>query len=317
MSFRFLEKIWRFDESKRTTEMPLGLVESKSGAAGSKPWILSNILRAVANGITSGFEKEFWRIHIDIESMPASVSELQAAILSRFEEVEEQNRLESLIVFGEEECHSSRNPLTFLIVPKSINASVLTRLHEAFQASADRSLKTMVATRREMMDSCDVFPITFLRMKHHYRVLWGQDALEELVISDQFLRLRCEQEIRNILLRMQNRFLRYDDVAELRSRFEEFWTALQRSLRALYFLVCGEWPSQNSLLPWLVEEVGVSELVLSRSRQFFETDQRLEPDALQSLCAHLIETVAGLGQYVDGLQEPEAPIELFEQDEES
>ena len=58
----------------------------------------------------------------------------------------------------------------------------------------------------------------------NYEVLTGKDVLAELVISDAHLRLRCEQELKNLLLRMQSAFLRQNHHA----------TALLESVRASY-----------------------------------------------------------------------------------
>src|SRR5262249_39499580 len=50
--------------------------------------------------------------------------------------------------------------------------------------------------------SIDVFPVEFLDMKQRYRVLYGQDFLQELELKPERLRFQCEQELKGKMLRI-------------------------------------------------------------------------------------------------------------------
>jgi hypothetical protein len=65
----------------------------------------------------------------------------------------------------------------------------------------DFGLAIMLLSDEDLRRSTDVFPTKFLDIQHHHQLLWGADVLEGLEISRDHLRLRCEQEIKNLSLR--------------------------------------------------------------------------------------------------------------------
>ena len=71
-------------------------------------------------------------------------------------------------------------------------------------------LTTMTLTREDLHSSCDVFPIKFHDMQLHHRVLSGKDVLSDLRISDVHLRLRCEQQLKNLMLRLRATYLHHN-----------------------------------------------------------------------------------------------------------
>jgi len=68
-------------------------------------------------------------------------------------------------------------------------------------------LSPLVLSERDLRRSADVFPIKFLDMQRHHRQLWGRDLLTDLAIQTDHLRLRCEQELKNLLLRLRYVYL--------------------------------------------------------------------------------------------------------------
>jgi len=99
-------------------------------------------------------------------------------------------------------------------------------------------LNPMVMSQEELQASTDVFPITFLEMKRCYRVLSGIDVLDGLTISHAHLRLRCEQELKNLMLRMQNTLLlNHDDSKLLRVTLRRNCRAFLRACNASLLLL--------------------------------------------------------------------------------
>jgi hypothetical protein len=56
-------------------------------------------------------------------------------------------------------------------------------------------------------DSVDVFPLEFLDILHHHRVLAGVDPLVGIEIDDAALRLQCERELREKLMRLREGYV--------------------------------------------------------------------------------------------------------------
>jgi hypothetical protein len=55
--------------------------------------------------------------------------------------------------------------------------------------------------------SADVFPIEFLDIARHHRVLVGEDPLASLEVRTAHLRLQCERELREKLMRLREGFV--------------------------------------------------------------------------------------------------------------
>ena len=62
-------------------------------------------------------------------------------------------------------------------------------------------------TVSELQTATDVFPIEFQQMKRARRVLYGQDLLENLEISNDFLRHQTEYELRSKLIQLRRQYI--------------------------------------------------------------------------------------------------------------
>jgi len=62
-------------------------------------------------------------------------------------------------------------------------------------------------TVAELKDAADVFPIEFHQMENARQVLYGTDFLENVKISDEFLRHQTEYELRSKLIRLRRRYI--------------------------------------------------------------------------------------------------------------
>ena len=62
-------------------------------------------------------------------------------------------------------------------------------------------------TVSELQNASDVFPIEFHQMSVARKVLYGPDILADLVISDKFLRLQAEYELRSKLIQLRRQYI--------------------------------------------------------------------------------------------------------------
>lgn len=226
--------------------------------------------------------------------------------------------LVSLIAYGDfERSLTQKEPLSILVVAHQVNLDSLHRLRTAF-AKANKSLplSPIVATPDEIGSSTDVFPITWLEMKRAYVVLLGQDVLSDLEIADEHHRIRCEQELKNLLFRMQTWFMKQEDETQLQTLFSGFWASFVRSLGASLMLVDGQWPeSQEQTLVSAAKTMGLDLNSLNRGHEFFlnpaGTDKSLEKVWLET-----IENVAAAARFVDQLPVHCGAVEILDSSEE-
>lgn len=100
-------------------------------------------------------------------------------------------------------------PVPLLVVLDNASVEYLSKIAGIVQrAVASFHAAPFVVSLHDLQTSTDIFPIKFLDMQTHHFLLAGRDVLSELDISTQHLRLRCEQELCNLMLRLRNVFLR-------------------------------------------------------------------------------------------------------------
>jgi predicted nucleotidyltransferase len=101
-----------------------------------------------------------------------------------------------------------RSDLNFLII---LTEEGMTKLDKAFRVVARwrrRHVATpLCMTTEYLTTSLDTFPLEFLNIKRHYRVVWGEDPLTGVTIGKNKLRLQLEREIKGKLLQLRAAYL--------------------------------------------------------------------------------------------------------------
>jgi predicted nucleotidyltransferase len=99
----------------------------------------------------------------------------------------------------------------------------------------------------EVESMADVFPTKLLDIQAHHVVLVGEDPFAGLEFKREHLRLRTEQELRNISLRMRRRFVSaFDDAATLATFLTNVAISLKVELGALLRLAGKDGPAENT-----------------------------------------------------------------------
>jgi len=69
----------------------------------------------------------------------------------------------------------------------------------------------IVMSEEEWLGSADIYPIEYTEIKNNYKILYGKDVVSEIKIVKSDLRLRCEYEIKNVLVRIRQLYLGNSD----------------------------------------------------------------------------------------------------------
>lgn len=211
--------------------------------------------------------------------------------------------LVSLILYGEAANSASWQPdgvANLLVVADRVDVDLLDQLAEPLrEARRQVHLGVMVLTEAELRSSCDVFPTKFLNMREHHTVLCGSDPLADLVIARDHLRLRCEQEVKNILLRLRQAYLGRAHRGELLVRtLHETAAALVATLAAVAALGSGqEAPTREAVMAQLEQDLGLSLAPVREALAAYD----LEPAALTALFGQFMDTVRQLADRIDRL----------------
>lgn len=234
-----------------------------------------------------------------------STAELTEALCSQLTQAL-GDRLLTLIQFfpfqvSGQEADAERAQL--LILLDRVDFKTLSECSDAFAGvPGSESLAPRILSQDELLASTDVFPLTFLEMKHNYRLLAGKDLLAELEISNSHLRLRCEQELRNLLLRMQsNLVLRKHSANDLFVTLRASYASFQRCLYATEILANGGVvPKPNSVNAKSLE---ADRDVMKRTQEICQTTASAGAEAIVEIYGFLMEEVRRICNAVDELAE--------------
>jgi predicted nucleotidyltransferase len=131
-----------------------------------------------------------------------------------------KDRLESIILYGSAafgEFQQNISDLNLIIVIENLMAEDLKAASPVMKkwTSKTKNPAPVFMDKQEMLNSCDVYPIEYSDIKERHKVLYGEDFLDCLVIENCFLRLQCEAEIRNLLIKLRQNYLKNSDDKKL------------------------------------------------------------------------------------------------------
>lgn len=121
------------------------------------------------------------------------------------------DNLSSVIIYGSiarGHYRPDKSDVNLLLLLKRISSSHLDEVEPVLRLARNRTnVVPMIMTPEEVIRASDVFPVKFMHIKNYHCVLYGESPFENLKISPQHLRIRLEQELRNISIRLRNRYV--------------------------------------------------------------------------------------------------------------
>ena len=239
-------------------------------------------------------------------ALPTAVREGLERLCTQLQETLGE-QLESVILYGglaKGELRQRVSNVNVLVVLKDVTVDALDKAVSPIQQGVrDFGLAVMVLSEDDLRRSTDVFPIKFLDMQQHHNVLYGKDVLVDLPIARDNLRLRCEQEIKNLLLRLRAFYLQRANHSELvESTLSSAISSLLSSLGGVLVLQTGEAPlGERAIVTTACRELGLDESALQDVLALSEG--RSQPDAaeLKRLYGAFMATVQNAADAVDRL----------------
>lgn len=91
-----------------------------------------------------------------------------------------------------------------IVVVKKATRQALESAANALQGARMQSrIEAMILVEGEIVRAADVFPVFYDEIRRHHLVLHGSDPFNDLKIEPHHLRLRIEQELREVQIRMR------------------------------------------------------------------------------------------------------------------
>jgi predicted nucleotidyltransferase len=217
------------------------------------------------------------------------------------------DHLVSLILFGglvKGEYTAAYSDVNLMIVLKEASVETLDMISPyARMVMREIRLSPMVLTEDDLKRSTDVFPIKFLDMKENHEVIWGKKVLDALEISKEHIRLRCEQEIRNLLLRMRQSYLQRAHRDELIERaLVEAASPFILDLGIILMLKTGHSPTaKNAICDAASFELGLNNKTLQTVLEIKYGSHKPDNAELKRLYNEFMSTVQKAAEIADKL----------------
>ncbi len=147
---------------------------------------------------------------INLETLPEAVAEKVEPYLEKVLKIQGEN-LVSAAVYGSAvgaDYSEKSSDINLLLICREIGLGTLKEsLRLVARGTRKRIPAPLFLTRRYLETSADVFPVEFLEMKDHCRVLYGPDLISGLEIDLKNLRHQCEEQVKGKLVLIRQGYL--------------------------------------------------------------------------------------------------------------
>jgi hypothetical protein len=157
---------------------------------------------------------------VDSESFRGEAMHRNAALVSEMVARTSRvlgDRLDSIVLYGPEvhgDAYREIEQLNLLLVLRDLEPQTLRLLGDPVSFWLKRAQPwPRLFTLDLMRDSLDVFPIEFLDITRHHRVVFGHDPFAGFVPDPTHLRIQCERELREKLMRLREGYVESRGVA--------------------------------------------------------------------------------------------------------
>jgi predicted nucleotidyltransferase len=203
--------------------------------------------------------------------------------------------IRSITLYGSaarKDYRPGKSDINLLVVLERIDVSILKSVLDPVTRGRRYGIAPFFITERNLLSSIDVFPVKFLAMK--------SDLLKNLEIGREHIRLRCEQEIKNLLLRMRRQFLigggRGRSLTEMMSRVI---VAFLETLRVVLSLTQEDFPSREEVVNAAAETFDLDAETLRNVKALRDRDVSLSRTEAEQLFDKFMAIVDKVAQITD------------------
>ncbi len=216
-------------------------------------------------------------------------------------------KLCSIIIYGScavDDCSSATSDINAIVILDQLSALDLKKSHNIIK----KWIKTknplpIFMDKEEWFNSTDIYPIEYSDIKERYKILEGEDVVAPLILKNDHLRLMCEHEIKNILIKLRQNYLinssNYSAVKELIFAATKSLIAI---LRATLRLTNLEVPKINENMVDLLSSIlNIDKNEIIKLFEIKNKQLEIKKDNYESTIQFLIDTTDKILKSVDKL----------------
>ena len=120
-------------------------------------------------------------------------------------------RLSSVFLYGScavDNCPKAFSDINLMVIIKDLRAIDLKNAHKSSKKYTKcAKYLPIFMDKDEWLNSCDVYAIEYSDIKDRHKIVHGENLIESLNVEKKYLRLQCEQETKNLLIRLRQTYL--------------------------------------------------------------------------------------------------------------
>lgn len=241
------------------------------------------------------------------EELPKSLEKGLEQFCRNMQDVLEE-RLLSIVLYGglaKGEYEPRSSDVNVMLVLKEVDVAALDLAAPGIrQGARDYRISPLLLSETNLHRSTDVFPIKFLDMQRHHRILFGKDVIHDLHIARDHLRLRCEQELKNLLLRLRQFYLQRAHLPELiEATLGTAISSFLGSLNVLVELKTGKVSDTKATIVDEAEKIGLDGKTLRDVLALKSGDLKPKKEELKRLYGTFMAAVQRAAEMADALGE--------------
>jgi hypothetical protein len=190
-----------------------------------------------------------------------------------------------------------------LVVARQLVDADWRSIADAFEKLKGRAnVEPVLLTEQAWRSSTDIFPILIREINKGYEVVHGQDIMSGMSIERAHLRLRCEQELRSLQIRMQSICLmHFASPHRLRQAIVQDFKSFEELLEVAVELSDESEVSSDEQLRYICEEFELELNLLQSASEFAEGTGVFDEETFGAAYIELMSAVRMTANLVDQL----------------
>ena len=224
-----------------------------------------------------------------------------------------KERLTSVFLYGScaiEDCSKTFPDINLIVIIKDLCAEDLKKAHYFSRKFAKiAKYLPIFMDKEEWFNSSDVYAIEYADIKERNKILYGENLIEGLSVDKKYLRLQCEQETKNLLIRLRQSYLaNVDDKNVIKKLIQTssktFIVIFRANLRLLDAVVP---KSHEDVIKAFAEKIKNSEInfdedLFLKILEFRNKPKDIKDHEIGTLIQKLIDSTNSVLKYVDKLE---------------
>ena len=214
----------------------------------------------------------------------------------------------SVILYGQNtdsEQSKSKSAQNIIVIFNKLEASDIKNAIVAIKKwIKGKNALPVIMSESEWQSSADVYPIEYIEIKNNYEILYGKNVVAPMSVSKYDLRLQCEYEIKNLLVRIRQIYLGNSDNSKFMVKsLEELSSKLIRISKSALHLFDITAPDEYSeVIQKMTEKTKFDGEIFVEILSAKENKRKFTPQKIEGLVQRAINSTDLLYKFINDLE---------------